>query len=89
MAYDKLKPRHQRFVDAFIETGKGSESYRRAGYKSAENNHSVAVRASRLLSNVDIHQDAIAQRQQQLIDASTLTLFEKKAVLTEVMYEMR
>ena len=82
MSYNDLKLSHQKFVDAYIETGCGSKAYRRAGYKGG-NNRIISANSARLIANDSI-QSAIKDRKNQLMEKSFLTLIEKKAMLAKI-----
>lgn len=78
-AYDKLKPQHKRFVDAYVESDNACDAYRKAGYKV--NPHTLTTASSRLRTNVGI-KTAIEERQQILSDSRILTLKEKQEMLS-------
>jgi phage terminase small subunit len=68
-AYDRLNPRQQKFVDAFLELGNATRAAERAGYspRSARN------QASRMMTYDDI-QAAIAERRAPIVKAAAEAL---------------
>ena len=79
-AYAGLKPKHQKFVDGYMENGSVSGAYRRAGFKK-EGNHSAESNGSRLITRDDV-KAAVEERKEELADARMLSLEQKKAILS-------
>jgi phage terminase small subunit len=70
-AYLALPRRHQKFVDAFIDCGKGAEAVRRAKLSSKKHKWPQQI-AWKLMQRPGIRQ-AIAERQQQAIEEAHIT----------------
>ena len=67
----KLTERQRRFVEAFIETGNGSEAARRAGYKGKNLNRIATENLSKL-----VIQKAIEERMKEIESLKTATAEE-------------
>jgi hypothetical protein len=66
--YNDLKGRRQKFVDAYVLTGNGSEAARRSGYSEK----AARVTASKLLTNANVSA-AIAYRQAEYAEELRIT----------------
>lgn len=77
--YDGLTPQRQAFVDAYVETGSGAESCRRAGIVKRDS--ARAKQTARELLNVPIVAAAVAQKR---AERSMRTMITTDRVLQEV-----
>ena len=82
MAYDDLNPQRQKFVDAYIETGCGSEAVRRAGYKTGTV-QTASSSAGRILA-INSIKEAVQERKSALAERRLLSLQEKQRMLGEI-----
>ena len=82
--YDALPLRKQRFVDAYIDTGIGSEAARRAGY-AAGTPQIAAASAGRQLASVT-NQAAISEVRAAALDAARTGAADALVALAHVMH---
>ncbi len=79
-AYARLKPKHQKFVDDYMENGSVAGAYSRAGFKT-DGKNSAKANGCRLITRDDV-KAAVDERKEELADARMLSLEQKKAILS-------
>lgn len=79
----KLTEKQKRFADYYIETGNGSESYKRV-YKSCKKDETARANSSRLLTNDNVR-EYIQERNTQLEDDRIADMKEVKRFWTDTL----
>jgi phage terminase small subunit len=83
MMTDKLTPKQERFVQAYIETGNATEAYRQAYDAKYMKDSTISVKASELLGNgkITVRLEALNEYHQERHDITVDTLTKKHIAL--------
>lgn len=79
MMTDKLTPKQERFVQAYIETGNATEAYRQAYDAENMKDSTISVKASELLGNgkIAVRFEELSEHHQKRHDINVDTLTDR------------